>query len=186
MHILTGMLLAGLPRRGKRSSLLPMLRSGPVQTAHWMPGRVRFRVPSLPEQPSQVDLVRDTLPTLDGVESVEVNAATGSVLVGYREGQVEPELLFAALVRLLGLEEELGQTPRPGIVKELRSFVDSLNRVVYDRTGGLLDFTSALMILLAAIGITKLLREGKAAVPAGFTLLWWGMHQLLGHGGEAE
>jgi len=64
--------------------------------------------------------------------------------------------------------------------------VDSLNRVVYDRTGGLLDFTSALMILLAAIGITKLLREGKAAVPAGFTLLWWGMHQLLGHGGEAE
>ena len=186
MHILTGMLIAGLLRRGKRSSLLPMLRSGPVQTAHWMPGRVRFRVPSLPEQPSQADLVRDKLPTLDGVESVEVNAATGSVLVRYRVGQVEPELLFAALVRLLGLEKELDQTPRPRIVKELRSFADSLNRVVHDRTGGLLDFTSALMILLAAIGITKLLREGKAAVPAGFTLLWWGMHQLLGHGGEAE
>jgi len=140
----------------------------------------------LPEQPDQADLAREKLPTLDGVQSVEVNAATGSVLVCYRVGQVEPELLFAALVRLLGLEEELDQTPRPGIVKELRSFVDSLNRVVHDRTGGLLDFTSALMIVLAAVGITKLLRDGKAAVPGGFTLLWWGIHQLLGHGGEAE
>lgn len=186
MHILTGMLIAGLLKRGKRSSLLPMLRSGPVQTAHWMPGRVRFRVPSFTEQPSQADLVRDKLPTLDGVESVEVNTTTGSVLVCYRDGQVEPELLFAAVVRLLGLEKELDQAPRPGIVKELRSFVDSLNRVVYDRTGGLVDFTSALMILLAAIGLTKLLQEGKAAVPGGFTLLWWGTHQLLGHGGEAE
>jgi hypothetical protein len=48
------------------------------------------------------------------------------------------------------------------------------------------DFTSALMIVLAAVGISKLLREGRAAVPAGFTLLWWGLHQLLGHGQEAE
>jgi len=140
----------------------------------------------LAQQPSQAEFVLEKLPTLDGVESVEVNATTGSVLVRYREGRVEPELLFAALVRLLGLEKELEQTPQPTFVTEVRSFVDSLNRVVYDRTGGLVDFTSGLMILLATIGMTKLLREGKTSVPSGFTLLWWTMHQLLGHGDEEE
>ena len=51
MHILTGFLLAGLLGKNKfrRRTLMPMLRTGPVQTAHFVPGRVRLRVPSLAE-----------------------------------------------------------------------------------------------------------------------------------------
>jgi copper chaperone CopZ len=184
MHIITGMLIAGLLGKGKAGSLLPMLQSGPVQTAHATRGRVRFRVPSLSDSRPDAELIREKLPTLEGVESVDVNPATGSVLVRYREDQVRPDLLFAAIVRLLGLEEELVQTPSPAVVKELRSMMDSLNRVVYDRTGGLLDFASALLIALAAIGMTKLFVDRKNAMPAGFTMLWWGLHQLLGHGEE--
>jgi len=184
MHIITGMLIAGLLGKGKSASLLPMLQSGPVQTAHATRGRVRFRVPSLSGNLTDSDLVREKLPTLRGVESVDVNPTTGSVLVRYREDQIRPDLLFAAIVRLLGVEEELVQTPPPAVVKELRSMMDSLNRVVYDRTGGLLDFSSTLLIALAAAGITKLFADGKNAMPAGFTMLGWGLHQLLGHGEE--
>jgi copper chaperone CopZ len=184
MHIITGMLIAGLLGKGKAASLLPMLQSGPVQTDHAIRGRVRFRVPSLSGNRSDADLLRGKLPKLQGVESVDVNPATGSVLVRYRENQVRPDLLFAAIVRLLGLEEELTQTPPPTVVKELRSMMDSLNRVVHDRTGGLLDFSSALLIALAAAGMTKMFVDGKKAMPAGFTMLWWGLHQLLGHGEE--
>ena len=184
MHIITGMLIAGLLGKRKLPTLLPMLRTGPVRTAHAMPGRVRFHVPLLQSDSSQSGVLSEKLPTLQGVESVDVNPTTGSVLVRYQEDEVRPELIFAATVRLLGLDEDLRRSPRPVLVKELRSLFDSLNRVVYDRTGGLLDFSSAVLIVLAAIGVRKLALEGAKAMPHGFTLLWWGLHKLFGHGQE--
>ena len=184
MHIITGMLVAGFLGRKRKASILPMLRTGPVQTAHLLPGRVRFRVPSLVDAPTQAEELRSRLSALDGVENVEVSASSGSLLIEYREKLVRPELLFAATVRLLGLEKEMEHTPRPVVVKELRAMFDSLNRVVYDRTHGLLDFSSALLILMAAVGISKVVKQGSAAFPPGFSLVWWGAHQLLGHGSE--
>jgi len=184
MHILTGMLIAGIFGRKRGKSLLPMLRTGPVQTVHLLPGRVRFRVPSLVDAPSRAETLKVRLGTLDGVDDVDVSHASGSVLIQYQEKVVRPELLFAAIVRLLGLEKEMEHTPRPKAVKELRAVFDSLNRVVYDQTRGILDFSSGLLILMAAVGVNKILREGSAAMPSGFALLWWGAHQLLGHGGE--
>jgi hypothetical protein len=182
MHIVTGMLLAGFMGKRRGLSLLPMLRSGPVQTAHSIPGRVRFRIPSLAEQPERAAELEARLATLEGVVDVRAASRTGSLLIRYREEKVRPELLFAATVRLMGLEDELQRCPPPAVVRELRSVVDSLNRVIYDRTGGLLNFTSALMILLAGLGVRKLFQQGASGLPSGFTLIWWGVHQLLGHG----
>ncbi len=186
MHILTGILLAGLLGRKNRASMLPMLRTGPVQTDHLLSGRVRFRVPSLIGAPEQAEILAERLRTLEGVRQVHVSPTTGSVLIEYRQAVVEPELLFAATVRLLGLEKELEHTPRPALVRELRAVLDSLNRVVFDRTSGLLDFSSALLLILAAVGVRNMTQEGAKALPAGFTLVWWGLHQLLGHGGSGE
>ena len=184
MHILTGMLLAGILGRKRGVSVLPRLRTGPVQTVHYLPGRVRFRVPSLVDDSSQAESLRDRLGTLEGVARVDVVPASGSVLIEYREKIVRPELLFAATVRLLGLEKEMARTPRPTVTREMRAVLDSLNRVVYDRTAGVLDFSSALLIVMAAIGVSKIAQQGTAAMPGGFTLVWWGAHQLLGHGGD--
>jgi len=184
MHILTGMLMAGLLGKSRGASLLPMLRTGPVRTAHAVPGRIRFRVPSLQGDPSRAEFLRAKMAPLEGVLAITVTPQTGSVLIRYQEGKVRAELLFAAIVRLLGLDDELKQTPQPTIVRELQSLMDSLNRVVYDRTGGLLDFTSAASIVLGAVGIQKLVSKESKAMPAGFTLLWWAFHQLLSHQDE--
>jgi copper chaperone CopZ len=183
MHIITGLLLAGLLGKGKsrRRTLMPMLRTGPVQTAHWIPGRVRLRVPSLTENAAGAAVVQEKLPTLQGVQSVKVNPASGSVLIVYREDEVRPELLFAAVVRLMGLDAELKRTPEPVVTRELREIFGSVNRMVYDQTGGLIDLWSAGLILLSAIGIQKLLTQGMGAFPAGLTLVWWGMVSLLGN-----
>jgi hypothetical protein len=62
----------------------------------------------------------------------------------------------------------------------LREILGSVNRVVYDRTGGLLDLWSAALILLTAVGVQKLLVQGMRAFPAGLTLVWWGLASLLG------
>ena len=129
MHLVTGLLLAGLlGKKRRRRTLLPMLRTGPVQTAHWMPGRVRFRVPSLAEDTAGAALVRQKLPTLPGVQSVELRPATGSVLIAYRQEEVRPELLFAAVVRLLNLDAELRRMPQPIVTRELKEILGSANR----------------------------------------------------------
>ena len=134
MHILTGILIAGLLGRKDRPSVLPLLRSGPVQTDHLLSGRVRFRVPSLVGASGRAERLAEQLGTLDGIRRADVNPTTGSVLIEYRAALVQPELLYAATVRLLGLEKELERTPRPAVVRELRAVLDSLNRVVYDLT----------------------------------------------------
>ena len=182
MHLITGMLLARILGRKRGISILPLLRTGPIQTVHQLPGRIRFRIPCLTHEQSRASDLAVRLGKLDGVEQIEVTPTTGSLLIGYRPDQVRPELLFAALVRLLGLEEELAHPPQPVVVRELRTVLQSLNRAVYDRTSGLLDFSSALLILMAAAGVKKVIREGSSAMPPGFALLWWGAHQLLGHG----
>ncbi len=184
MHVITGMLFAGLLGNRKAGALLPRLQLGPVHTEHVIPGRVRFRSSRLMADPEGAETLRRRLPQVEGVRGVRVSDVSGSILIDYCEDKVQPELLFAAVVRLLGWEEELERTPRPAVVRELRHVLDSLNRVVYDRTGGLLDFSSALLIVLAGLGVRRLLLDGAGAMPAGFTLVWWGVHQLLGHGGE--
>lgn len=182
MHIITGFLLAGLLGKNKfrRGTLMPMFRTGPVQTAHFMPGRVRLRVPSLADNNAGAALVRDKLPTIQGVRSVQLTPATGSVLITYQEDQVRPELLFAAVVRLMNLDAELRRTPQPAVTRELREILTSANHMVYDRTGGLIDLWSAGLILLAAIGIQRVVVQGMRAFPAGLTLVWWGLASLLG------
>ena len=182
MHIITGMVLAGLlaKKKGGPRPLMPMLRTGPVQTAHCIPGRVRFRVPSLAKNAAGAAMVREKLPTIQGVQSVELDPATGSILIIYRENEVRPELLFAAVVRLMNLDAELKRLPQPVVTRELKEILGSVNRMVYDRTGGLIDLWSAGLILLAAIGIQRLLTQGTRAFPAGLTLLWWGLASLLG------
>jgi copper chaperone CopZ len=182
MHILTGLLIAGLLGKSKsrRRTLMPMLRTGPVQTAHWMPGRVRLRVPSLAENGAGAALLRAKLPTIQGVQSVKLDPATGSVLIVYREDQVRPELLFAAVVRVMGLDAELKRMPEPVVTRELREVLGSANRMVYDQTGGLIDLWSAGLILLTAVGIQRVWTQGMRAFPAGLTLVWWGLASLLG------
>jgi hypothetical protein len=191
MHVLTGMLVASLLRgkgkllRGKgKFSALAMLKTGPVQTAHLTNGRVRFRVPSLVDAPVQAQMLCEKLRPLDGINGVTACPTTGSVVISFDQRRVEPGLLFAAVMKLLGFDQQLNRTPRPAVVRELRSVMGCLDRAVYDRTNGLLDFSSAFWILLTAIGARKVIRQGVSAMPAGATLIWWGIHQLLGHGEE--
>lgn len=104
---------------------------------------------------------------------MEVSPRTGSLLIRYDENQLEPELLFAAVIRLLGLERELEKTPQPVLIRELGAILRSLDRAVSDRTRGLLDFRSGLFLGLAALGIAQMLSRNEKMLPPGFQLLWW-------------
>lgn len=189
MHILTGLLVArllGLKKKdgddaGSSAANSPLLGAPSIiSVAHTLPGRTRFRVPKLAGRREAAAHLETVLGGIDAIERVDVNTVTGSVLFRYDPDRVQSDMLAGSLIRLLGLEKELEKDVQPEAAAELRRFARSLNRAVYERTGGVLDARTALFIVLAAAGIRQLAKQGAAALPAGFTLLWWAGHGLLG------
>ena len=185
MHIITGLLVSTLlgmrkkRKEGAGASESPLLKAPSIiSVVHALPGRTRFRVPSLIGRDQTAAQLQEALGRIEPVERADVNATTGSVLMEYGPG-VEPDMLAAALIRLLGLEQELQKDVRPAAVTELHDFGRSFNRAVYEKTGGALDARTALFVVLAIFGIQRVVKQGFAALPAGFTLLWWAGNGLL-------
>src|SRR5215471_4321858 len=51
--------------------------------AHHIPGRIRIRIPAAWGDPGLLEQIRTVAESVPGVESVESNATTGSVLIHY-------------------------------------------------------------------------------------------------------
>jgi hypothetical protein len=188
MHILTGMLLAGLlgrkgkgPKLNQASDVKSSLLRAPsvLSVTHALPGRTRFRVPALVGRAEAAGKLGRTLAGIQGIRRAEASAVSGSVLVEHDAERVAPDVLAAALIRLCGLEEQITGDVEAGLARELRDFSRAFNRAVYEKTGGLLDMKTALFLALAALGTMKLLQQRSLAWPAGFTLLWWAGNGLF-------
>jgi hypothetical protein len=146
---------------------------GPIDTVSNLPGRVRFRITAVQGDESAGAAIIENLQRLPGVESVEFTRITGSVLIRYECDQLSPELLLVALLKILDLEEQFLETPRPVLARELSELSDSANRTVYHITGGLTDLWTAVLVALLVLGISRVARDRLNAIPGGLTLLWW-------------
>lgn len=147
--------------------------SGPVETVSNLPGRTRFRTSAVVGREAARDLLIQNLSKIKGVTSIEVNLTSGSVLIHYQPETMTPELLFAAIIKLLDLEAEFLSTPESMLAREFREIGSSLNRTVYELTGGVTDFHTLLLISLAFLGIYIIRKDPVRAFPSGLTLLWW-------------
>ncbi|MEW6349657.1 MAG: HMA2 domain-containing protein [Thermodesulfobacteriota bacterium] len=147
--------------------------SGPVETASNLPGRTRFRTNAVVGREAARDLLIENMQRIRGVTSIEVNLISGSVLIHYQPEVITPEILFAAIIKLLDLESEFLSTPEPVLAREFREIGNSLNRAVYELTRGMTDFHTLLLISLAVFGIYMVRKDPLRAFPGGFTLLWW-------------
>ena len=181
MHILTGILLTTLlGRKSKRVANSHFLNlTWPIETKHVLPGRIRFCIPAIIGDSDGTKRVTDQLPRLEGVTSVEVNSISGSVLIHYQASIIAPELLFAALIRLLGLEREFERAPQSAIARELKNIGNALNRAIFTQTNGILDLWTAVPLVLLGLGIKKLATERPRTLPTGFTLVWWAYMALF-------
>ncbi len=147
--------------------------AGPIDTVSNLPGRVRFRSKAVEGNETHRATLSHTLPRIEGVRSVEVNTRSGSVLILYNPETVTPDVLFVALLKLLDLEEAFLNPPRPLLARELREIGTSVNRAVYDLTGGVADLKTLVMVSFLVIGAYRFRQQGFASVPNALTLMWW-------------
>lgn len=182
MHIITGLLLAGLfgkSKAGRPTLGLPMFKTGPIQVRHALPGRIRFHASALVDAPGSYHERLGALKKVDGIDDVVTSPISGSIVVTYRPDAVEPMMVFGAIVRLLGLERALEETPMPMVAGELREMEKSLSRALLDRSNGTVDLKTVAALALLVGGGIKIVREGLIpSLPTGVTLLWWGLNAI--------
>lgn len=178
MHIITGMIGAALLSGGTSQKKSPLLRlKGVIETRHLIPGRVRFYLPGLVYNKEWKSIIEKQIAGIKGIQSLQVEMVTGTVLIYYKDDVLEAELLFAALVRLLGLEKEIINR-KPLIAKEIRHIARALNHAIYEQSHGIIDLWTAIPIVLLGLGVHQMVTRKQNNFPGGFTLLWWAYNGL--------
>jgi hypothetical protein len=73
-----------------------------IEFAHWVPGRLRIRVPSVKHDAKAAAAARCAVLSITAVASVSINAATASLVVIYDPEQLPLAALWDELQRRLG------------------------------------------------------------------------------------
>jgi hypothetical protein len=147
-----------------------------AQVGHHIEGRTRFRVPEKRRDTAWFGKIAERLLSCEGVESVDANAATGSLLVYHATAPqeigvfAEAHELFTLAPGQAGLvlSQRLGGTVQQDLGK--------VDRWLNASTRGQVDLASVAFLFLAGAGVLQALR-GRA-LPAGITLLNYALEVL--------
>jgi hypothetical protein len=162
------------------------MESGGIKVVHAIPGRVRVKIAGLKENADLVREVQGRLSAVQGIQRVEVNPITGSVLILYDRTAFEsldsllalathlsplfPDLDFNGLEDWLASENTNGNTPP--VAERLGSFFGGLNVKVSETTGGV-DLKFLLPLTLFLLGVRAITVAGKGVFPTWYDLLWF-------------
>jgi len=157
-----------------------------LQVIHVLPGRLRLKVPALKADPIRARAVQERIAPQAGIRKVEVNPATGSVLVFYDESAGLAPLgslqeLFPSL-SLTELQDRLtacarAPTPRADAAEDMAELFRRANAQVARITNGL-DLRVLVPLALIALALLQL-RSGKTAWPSWYDFLWFAFSSFL-------
>jgi hypothetical protein len=162
------------------------MESGGIRVVHAIPGRVRVKIAGLKENPALVRDVQGHLSAVQGIQRVEVNPITGSVLILYDRTAFEPLDSLLSLAACLSplfpdldfnrLEDWLTSENADGnalsLAERLASFFGGLNAKVSETTGGV-DLKFLLPLALFLLGVRAVSVSGKGVLPTWYDLLWF-------------
>jgi hypothetical protein len=158
-----------------------------IKVVHAMPGRIRVKISRLKDNPAFGREIQQRLSDVQGIQRVEVNLVTGSVLVLYDVAAMDS---FDSLISLAGSfaplfpELNMGELQawfdafgdngdgQPSVAARLSTLFGTLNHEVGKSTGGL-DLRLLLPLILLFFGIRGLLVAEKVTFPAWYDLLWF-------------
>lgn len=171
-----------------------------IQFVHFLPGRVRIKLPGLKGNPALARELQQTLAAVDGIQHVEVGLTTGSVLVRYDPGMAESFTLESlpaeAFSSLMTLADALGLSLEDVDVDELRRWLHATRNGTHPGTSGELasgvgtwcssvqaglgqtisglgDLRTLIPLTLCFLGFRSLLLTESLTFPAWYDYLWF-------------
>jgi hypothetical protein len=185
------------PKMMGRGRALPMGRmkravvaSAPVigfKLVSSLPGRRRYRAGKI--TPQLAALLNEQLPKLSYIQSVNVNPASGSILLTFAEadtaqidqlakwlerrffGGKEPQ--EDCQMKLVASEAHAGS-----ITRSIRNTARAFSQWIKDHTCGWFDMSSLASLLFLLRGLRKMLLTGQ--YPSGSQMLWWAVTLMRG------
>lgn len=157
-----------------------------ITVTHAVPGRVRLKIPRVKKNPDLARQAQERLSQVPGIQGVEANPATGSLLILY-------DLAMLASVETLGpLGAIFGELFPEVALEELAVGLQELMAAGGEAhtAGGLLDMINPggnpgfnlnllLPLTLVFLGGRSLLASKETGFPSWYDYLWFGVGALV-------
>lgn len=151
---------------------------GVIEIRHSMKERVRIFVPSLIGFNEGKSYIEAQFQKIQGIKGIEVNVVTGTVLITYEDGKLQEGMILGILIKLLNLEQEIHKPKTSRLKKELDHIKEALEYGIYERSGGILDLKSLLILTFLFYGAKGLYFNEKTAKINPYSLLYWAYRNL--------
>lgn len=180
----------GMPQHAVKNTSRPVLAIPLFSRASKSPGRRRYYARNLVRNQALAGLLAQCLYKMSGIQRVEINPRTGSILLLGDEKtlntveHVLSEQVFSAKLPGEELMEELDQarTMEKKVESDFRHTAADVcrmfNQGVSDSTGHLLDLKALVSLMFIIRGLRRIITMNERA--SGPQLLWWAYSLLRG------
>jgi len=146
--------------------------------SHKTSGRMRLKIPSKKGNRGYFTFLTEQLSGISGIEKIEANPLTGSVLFLYTCGTeaIAEHAETNSIFKLNGLN----QYPT-NLHQRISNTFKGINDRVKGVTGGEMDMGTLAFLVLAGAGIYQISR-GNFTAPAWYTAFWYALNIFLKSG----
>jgi hypothetical protein len=146
--------------------------------SHMSSGRIRLKIPSKKGDEALFSEMKTWLSGVPGVERVEINPSTGSVLIIHSLNQ-EMVGEFIKTYNLSPLQNKKSNLPQSfNFHRELTSAFDTLDHQVKGHTGGGVNIGALAFLALVGAGTYQIAKGNFAAIP-WYTAFWYALNLFL-------
>jgi hypothetical protein len=161
------------------------------EVVHWIPGRLRLRVPQLRERPELASHLEKQLRACDRLRSVEIRPGSSSVILCYHAAD---ESATANMLRSIfpGLRhpavhgapqtDPRRPTSSSDLLSQIEQTFQKANQRVETATGGI-DLNLLIPVTLLVLSILGFaagtVKKGKLPLPAWYDLLWFAFNTFV-------
>jgi hypothetical protein len=158
-----------------------------VRLAHASPGRIRFKVEEIRNDPRRAREIEAKLRTVSGIQSAHANPLTGSLLLTYDEPALESMEMPFAVAQVLGISlndldpEDLrllmshqgnwNNFAASSLSEGVETAVKEMNAAVRRTVGA--DLNILVPLALAFLGIRSLMVTDRTLFPSWHDYLWY-------------
>lgn len=144
--------------------------------SHVSKGRLRFKIPSKKRDSAFFAQLQDVLSAIPGLDHVQGNPLSGSLLIHHSE---LPEEMVSLVKTMAGPAPKSNSSGKPNtIYQKVTGTFHQLNRQIQGFTKGELDVPTLSFLALAAVGIYQISKKNFAA-PAWYTAFWYALTIFL-------